>query len=268
MQLRIIQAIVIAIVSAAMLVLSGPTMAQPDQPKNRVIVMGMIHSGHVKSENYSLDLLRSTIEKIKPDVVLCEIPPDRIEAANKQFKETGKITESRVRVFPEYVDVLYPLTKKMDFQMAACAGWTKEMADTRRKKMSELKTTHAQQYQQMNEAQEQLSQSIIEFSAAEDDPRFIHTKKYDALVKKGLEPYDKYFNDELGPGGWTNINRSHYKLIDQNLDRLSGQDKTILIMFGSWHKYWINEQLSKRDDIEQINLNQYLPPTEATEVAK
>ena len=81
-----------------------------DGAKNEVVVMGMIHSKHRLAGPYDLQHVKDLIKTIKPDYVLTEIPPDRLETAAKQFRETGKITESRVRVFPEYVDALFPVS--------------------------------------------------------------------------------------------------------------------------------------------------------------
>ena len=234
-----------------------PAQTETGEKKNRVIVMGMIHSNHLKSQQYDLEKVRNLIRKINPDAVFCEIPPDRIDKANQQYKENGKITESRVRVFPEYVDVLYPLTKEMDFEMYACAGWTKEMADARRKKLQELIKSHKSQYEEMIKGQKGIDETVKK-KGGSDNPELIHSDEYDEIVKKGLVPYDKHFNELLGAGGWTNINKAHYDLVDKNLNKLSGQGKTILIMFGAWHKYWFKEQLRKRSDIELINLNKYL----------
>ena len=244
----------------ALLFIPNLVMAQESdsaEAKNKVILMGMIHSGHKTSEKYDLDKVKTLIRKIKPDFVFCEIPPDRIEEANRQFQEKGEITESRVKVFPEYVGALYPLTKEMKFEIVPCAGWTKPMADNRRKKMAELKETHKQQHEEMVAAQTKASE-LIDESGGNDNPAYIHTDEFDAFVKAGMGPYDRHFNDILGPGGWENINKSHYGLVDKNLDERSGQGKTVLIMFGSWHKYWFKEQLRKRDDIELVNLNEYL----------
>ena len=225
--------------------------------KNRVILMGMIHSNHRTSKTYDLDKVKALIRKIKPDYVFCEIPPDRVEEANKQYRETGKITESRVKVFPEYVDVLYPLTKELEFEIVPCAGWTKPMADNRRKKLAELKTTEKAKYDEMVAAQ-QLAEKTIGDEGGNDNPAFIHTDRYDELVKIGMGPYDRNFNEILGPGGWENINIAHYGLVAKNLDQRKGEGKTILITFGAWHKYWFKEKLQKRDDIELVNLNEYL----------
>ena len=215
-----------------------------DQDKNTVIVMGMIHSGHRKHEVYNIKCVQDLIRKIKPDYVLTEIPPDRLATAEKQFHDTGKITEPRVRVFPEYTDALFPLTKEMSFEVIPCAAWTTEMNDSRRATLKKLKTTHADQYAEMEHAQQQASTNIATLGDSRD-PAVIHTPQYDAFVKKGMKPYDDHFNDLIGAGGWSNINAAHYALIEQALDKHRGEGKTFLITFGSWHKYYIKEQLAK-----------------------
>ncbi len=98
--------------------------------------MGMIHSGHLTSKRYGIPQLEAIFKAITPDVVLTEIPPDRFEAAAAEFKTTDSIAEPRVRRFPEYVDVMFPLTKEMDFDIVPTAGWTKPMADARSKRLN------------------------------------------------------------------------------------------------------------------------------------
>ena len=53
--------------------------------KNTVIVLGMIHSSHVKSESYSLEVVEGVIRKINPDYVLTEIPPASLAEAMRGF---------------------------------------------------------------------------------------------------------------------------------------------------------------------------------------
>jgi len=220
--------------------------------KNRVIVLGMIHSGHRTSEIYSLDVLRDAIEKIDPDFVLCEIPPDRFEAARDEFAADGKITEPRVSRFPEYVDVVFPLTKTMDFEIVPCAGWTKAMSDDRNAKLKRWATERPDETAEVNAAEAKV-EAIMASEGDPNDPLYIHTDHFDELVKEALEPYDRLFNDDLGPGGWTNINKAHSALIETALDEHSGEGETILITFGAWHKYWFLEQLRLRDDIEIVD---------------
>ena len=117
-----------------------------DTPKNEVVVMGMIHSKHLQPGPFDIEHVKELIRAVDPDYVLTEIPPDRLAEAAQQFKNNGKITESRVRVFPEYTAALFPLTKSMDFEIVPCAGWTKPMSDSRRDVMAKLKETHKDQY--------------------------------------------------------------------------------------------------------------------------
>ncbi len=233
-----------------------PDNQSPDM-RNTVIVMGMIHGNHREPGPYDLEHLRDMIRKIEPDVVLTEIPPDRLEEAAIQFNETGKITEPRVSLFPEYVDVLFPLTTEMQFEIVPCAAWTETMNDSRRATMTELRTTRAAQFEEMTAAQNRIDENIAALGGA-DDPVVIHTQQYDDFVKVGMEPYDRHFNDLIGEGGWTNINNAHYGLIENALDLHSGEGKRFLITFGAWHKYYIEEQLLKRTDINLVPMSEYL----------
>ncbi len=227
------------------------------QAKNTVIVMGMIHGNHRKPGPYDLDHLKELIRKIKPDYVLTEIPPDRLAAATEQFQETGSITESRVRVFPEYSDAIFPLTKEMSFEIVPCAAWTEAMNNSRRATLKELRGTHADQYAEMEAAQTLASENIAAIGER-NDPVTIHSQQYDDFVKVGMTPYDRHFNDLIGDGGWANINAGHYGLIEKALNEHRGEGKRFLITFGSWHKYYIKEQLLKREDIELIPMSDFL----------
>ncbi len=213
-----------------------------------VVVMGMIHDGHVISESYGIERVKSLIRAIDPDAILCEIPPDRLGAALDEFEQTGEVTEARVARFPEYVSALFPLTREMDFEIVPCAAWTADMASDRRAKLAALKTERPADWEEMTRS-EDWADARLAAEGLDDDPWKIHTPRYDAIVQRGLEPYDRLFNDILGPGGWTNINRAHYALISEALDRRRDSGERILIMFGAWHKYWILDRLMEREDV-------------------
>ncbi len=230
---------------------------QAGAKKNTVIVMGMIHRKHRDKGPFDIAHLKELIKRIKPDYVLTEIPPDRLDEAAKQFRETGEITESRVRVFPEYTDALFPLTKEMEFKIIPCAAWTKEMNDSRRATLQKLQQTHVAESAEMAQAQSRAGR-LIAATGNPNDPVSIHTDIYDQYVKQGMLPYDKHFNDLIGDGGWTNINFGHYGLIEKALDKHTGEGKRFLITFGSWHKYFIKEQLAKREDIEVTPMSKFL----------
>ncbi len=75
-----------------------------------------------------------------------------------------------------------------------------------------------------------------------------------------MEPYSRHFNDDLGAGGWDNINAAHYALIARALEQHRGEGKRFLITFGAWHKHWFKKELRKRDDIVIRPLGDYWRP--------
>ena len=200
------------------------------------------------------------IRTIDPDLILTEIPPDRFPQAMKEFQERDSIAEARVIRFPEYVDVIFPLTKEMDFEIIPTAGWTKEMADARSAKLkaiSEDPNRVADWEEYTREGAK--SDSLIQDRGLEDDPFWINSPEYDDFVEVRLSVYNRLFNEELGLGGWDNINEAHYSYIEKALDKYKNQGKRILITYGAGHKGWFLRALKKRDDINLINLKDVYP---------
>ncbi len=233
---------------------------------NRVIVLGMIHSGHTTSPAYSTDRIKGVIRAINPDYVLTEIPPDRFAEAVRSFEEDGTVTEPRVARFPEYVDALFPLTQELDFEIIPTAGWTREMADFRRDALRAISQDPAR-VDDWAAYQTALTDMNDAIGAREDDPYFIHSDEYDAITKKGLTPYAELFADDLGIGDWETINAAHYSYIEKALDAHTGEGAILLITYGAGHKYWFLEQLRKRTDIVLLSPLPYFDqvPAEATE---
>ena len=212
-------------------------------------MLGMIHDQHRTSTRYSTGVLRALFTAIRPDVVLTEIPPNRFEAASDEFRRTGAITEPRVMRFPEYVDVLFPLTRELAFTIIPTAGWTSPMDQFRKAAMKRIEADPARRgdwaaYEAANHRADSLGAL-----RGSDDPRFINSDAYDALQVAAHEPYNRLFNAELGPGGWDNINTTHYGKIARALDAHAGLGKRFLITYGAGHKEWFMRELRKRRDI-------------------
>lgn len=235
------------------------TAAQPalDENKNIVVVLGMIHGQHKTSDRYSVEYLQRVIEIIDPDYVITEIPPDRLAAAAAGFAQTGIVTEERVARFPEYVDVLFPMTKTHTFKIIPAAAWTGAMADYRREALDRLSKDpdRASDWKNYTAA---LKAMDTEIGDRDDDPLFIHTDEYDEITKKGLAPYATLFTDDLGRGDWESINEAHYALIDSALNNHQYEGKLLLITFGAGHKYWFMEQLRLRNDIVLMDPRPFL----------
>ncbi|MEP0391665.1 MAG: hypothetical protein ABJ205_04240 [Erythrobacter sp.] len=246
----------VALGFAVTIALSGAlgcaAIAEPGPPKTKLYVMGVLHSTHLESESYSLEVLEAAICKAAPDVIMTEIPPDRIDRAISSFQETGRIDEPRTQVFPEYTEVVFPLSREMEFQILGTAGWTREIADNRRAALQGIQNNpaRAQEWAEHSAATRKFGRDL---QGRGRDPLFIHTPEYDALVKAGRTPYQDNFDADLGPGGWTQINKAHTDLINAELDQISGQGLTALVTFGSAHKYKILESVEGRDDIELLD---------------
>ena len=225
--------------------------------KNEVLVLGTIHSGHLKQEEFNLEVLTDLVKKIDPDLILTEIPPDRFDAAVEGFMRDDTISEPRVLRFPEYVDVIFPLSKTMDFKMIPTAGWTKEMADQRSKQLRAIRDNkdRAEDWAKYTQANA-TTDSLMEASGRRYDPYFINSSAYDDIQEVGLGMYNKLFNEELGLGGWDNINEAHFGHIADALDKYTNQGKRVLITYGAGHKGWFLRALKKRNDVKIISLEE------------
>jgi len=225
-----------------------------------VAVMGMIHSAHLKSEKWGLSQVESAIRAFKPDVILCEIPPDRWEQVWEDWSDSGVIEDSRVKRFPEYTNVLLPLKSELGFAVEPCAAWTQRMSDSRKSLMKQFKedSLYADQfaaYERENVAIEKQHAANPVYDFDDEDPFVIHSELYDKRTREELQPYDKYLNDFLGLGGWTTINNAHLALIETAIDKHKG--KRILITFGAGHKYMFLDRLKERKDITLLDLKPY-----------
>ena len=214
----------------------------------RVHVMGTIHRRHRTSADYSLAVLKAAIRRAQPDVILTEIPPSSVARALATFNETGKVDEARTNVFPEYTDVVIPLAGPEGWQVIGTAAWTPEIAQNRRRALAAIRQDprRADQWAEHRAATRDFVRAL---AGRSDDPRFVHTNEFDRLVATSREPYARYFDADLGPGGWTQINKAHNALINAALDRITGQGLSALVTFGTAHKYKIIESLMQRSDI-------------------
>lgn len=235
-------------------------MLGADAPQTtEVAVMGMTHSGHIASEVWGLPEVEQTIRAFSPDVVCTEIAPDRWDRIDHDLRERDAIEDPRVLRFPEYKDLILRLSLEMGFDIVPCAGWTAEMSDLRVTRIAEFETAPRWAGMRAEYAQT-LAELRAGYAAARggnDDPAYIHSDAYDLRQRGELELYDRYQNDMIGPGGWTNINVEHYRQVDLTIRAHRG--KRVLVTFGGGHKYWLLDRLEAREDVEVVELTEYLP---------
>jgi len=237
-------------------------LSDADAEKTEVFVLGMIHSGHRTSETWGLDEVRATLRTIAPDVICCEIPPANWPGALATWKASHVVEDSRVKVFPEYTDVLLPLTDELDFAVEPCAGWTSEMASARRERMQRFdESDEDAAARAAYEADEAWTGAWLEANPAPaegDDPFYIHSPRYDLRTKAELGPYEFHLGPLIpDPGGWTAINEAHFALIKDAIERHRGE--RIAITFGAGHKYWFLERLREMPGVVLKDVRDVLP---------
>ena len=237
----------------------GRAGARPPAPRrNEVLVVGTIHGEHRTSTRYSVDVLRRLLQAARPDYVLTEIAPNRLDAALSDFARTGSVAEPRVARFPEYVDVLFPLSKSMRFTIIPTAAWTRPMDRYRTEALKRIEADPARKEEWQEYAlANRKADSLVSLRGA-DDPYFINSAAYDSIQVAAHEPYNRLFNSELGPGGWDNINTGHFALIARALDAHRGEGRRFVITYGAGHKEWFMRALRRRDDITLLDATPFL----------
>ena len=228
-------------------------------PVTTVFVLGTIHGEHKTSERFGIEVLKQILRAFDPNVLLTEIPPARWPTALAQHRDGGPITESRVARFPEYTEAFVGLLDELEMDLVPCAAWTETMATDRAAKLAEWKTTRPRDTAAVDEGFAAIDAAIQSLGPS-DDPLVIHSDEYDEAVRKGMRIYDSVFGADLGPGGWTAINRAHYALIEAALEKVPPGSR-VMISFGAWHKYWFVEKLRQRDDVRVTELGTFWNPT-------
>lgn len=236
---------------------TNSSFANPDAPIVATVI-GAIHGRHRNSETYPLARLEAAIIAFDPDYLLTEIPPDRLAEASAQFADDGIITETRVRVFPELTDTVFPLQERLGFAIIPVAAWTPTIADDRAAALARIEADPEREAQWTAHLAARRTYTQTVGSRAQD-PLFIHSPAYDQAVEAAQAPYLTHFDTDLGPGGWGAINEAHYALIAEALDQIAAERASdaaeparVLILFGAWHKHWFLRALSERGDVRLI----------------
>ena len=172
------------------------------------------------------------------------------------------MAEPRVSRFPEYADVLFPLSRTMRFEASGTAGWNHPMDRFRRERLATIEADGSRRadwsaYQAaIADSERQLAAGRRRRLSALDS----HTDAYYAAQRVQLDVYNDRFDRELGTGGWNTINRAHYANITRVLDRHRGEGARILITYGAGHKSWMLPKLRQRPDLTVLDVAPFFDP--------
>jgi hypothetical protein len=226
---------------------------------NELVVMGTLHAGHLESERYGLERLEELLREVNPRLILCEAMPEQYEAAWQRYVETGEVDEELARSAPEVTEVLFPLALEGRVRVVPCSAWTTDLLARRAELISQWRSSRPADTRAVEGARRAAEERLEELGMA-DDPLQIHTARYDSLVERAMEPYERLFSRDLGEAGWERIHRSHAKLLEEALDPWKGDGIRVVVLFGAWSKYRLRELLAGRSDVAPLELAEALRP--------
>ena len=90
-----------------------------------------------------------------------------------------------------------------------------------------------------------------------EDARFVNSQHYSDVRLLERTLWAACFDEGLGRGGEVAINRAHWRNIAAALERHRG--KRILLVYGAAHRYWFLRELRRRDDVQLLDVRDYLP---------
>lgn len=250
--------------SAALLALAGwvagcKTLAgRPSRfTENDVVVIATPHADYLRSEAYDLRDLDAVLRAYAPDIVLCQIPPDRFEEAWQEYVLNGRVEEEHVRGFPEVEGVLFPLARQGRMVLMPCSGWSPEVIARRDAQLEQWQTTRPDDTREVNRALER-AETRLRLEGLRFDSMRVHTPQFDEIVAEGFAPYERLFDRDLGPGGWGEINRAHHTLISNVLSNIAGRDLRIAIVFGAEHKGKLRALLAGKGGMRLRRLSDFV----------
>lgn len=233
--------------------------------KTRVAVLGAIHGSHLGSKGYSVEAVIETVRNYKPDVVCVEIPPDLFAGHVKAIDRKGFGTTKSdlqgqrwIGAFPELYRGVIPLRKELGFEVVPVSGWRPEVSADRKEfwQGAGKQGVMADRRRIYDEVRAALTE-IQDRERHREDPRFVNSQHYSDVRQLERTLWAACFDEGLGRGGEVAINRAHWRNIAAALERHRG--KRILIVYGAAHRYWFLRELRRRDDVQLLDVRDYLP---------
>lgn len=226
----------------------------------QVAIFGVLHRSHLKSYNFSLSYIEAVLRKIRPDVVLVEVPPDRFErglaevAAAPGLATPEDISDSWLRAFPEIYRVAYPQQSQLGYELVPVSGWQPRVSRDRKAYWdSNPRGPNSEQYRS---AQAAFDEAKTRHRPTEN-PRWVNGNEYLAVSGAARRALSRAADEQLGAAAVGRINAAHFRLIDAAIRRHAG--KRILLLFGARHRWYFQPRIAEMDGVELVPLGRFLP---------
>ena len=245
----------------------GCTSAPPPEPvsprvpgRTEVIVLGTLHGAHRSSQGFSLEVIRDTVRRIRPDVVLTEIPPDRFEAALLELDALGsgvspeKISDDWVRAFPEIWGVLVPLRRELNYELVPVSGWKPAVSADRR-------AYYAKHPEGPPSASYRSARAAFQSASASHDfrenPRWVNGPEYLELTTHQENALADAADSQLGMAAVRRINEAHWVNIEAAIAAHGGA--RILLVYGARHRWYTQPRIEALSGVTLLPVVGFLP---------
>jgi hypothetical protein len=211
--------------------------------KTKIVILGVLHSFHSQVPSYSLEHLKSALEKIKPDVLCAELKQSEIDSDKKQ---NYKI---------EY-GVILPYTKNHNVKVVGLdpeEPLLSKMVDPYVKNQKEFPKRSPVESKVQDIYQAQLFDYLIK-------EHWVSIDKTQSAITNTLFQLKHRFQEELmGPeekNGWDKFNEYYANIISTEAKKNPG--KTVLVTIGLEHVYWLKEKLGKDSALTLVDTESLL----------
>lgn len=211
--------------------------------KTTVIIIATLHQFHLKSQFYSLNNLRTIIEKINPDVIC-------VELTEKDLKDK---TPQTVKI--EYPQCILPLSQEKGYILFPMEPDEPDYS-------MEVKR-YQQLYKRLGSKEPDKIQIFNQYTEALYDYLFSYWNSHidvNSSLTDALFEVKHNFQESLFGSTerkcWKEWNTHFLNAILKTCR--AHKDKTILVTVGVEHVYWIKKHLKANQKIELIGINELL----------
>ncbi len=203
-----------------------------------VIIVATLHQFHEQSEFYSLDRLRTIIEKINPDIICVELREEDLKSKKNQA----------IKI--EYPKCIIPLAEKKRYKLIAMEPSDPECSRI----INKYKQTHQKIESKKTEIFHQYTKLLYDYLFAYwNSPIDVNSQLTNAI----FELKHKFQNSLFGSveeQAWEEWNNHFLNTILKVAELYKG--KKVLVTVGVEHVYWLKKHLESNSTIRLVEVSE------------
>lgn len=227
--------------------------------RTEVVILGTMHGAHLTSQRFSLQVVHDIVERVAPDVVLVEIPPDRFEASLEELDALGEaaakdsITDSWLRSFPELWAVVLPQRQRLGYEVVPVSGWKPRVSQDRKAYWDANPNGPASS--SYREAQQRFVEARKRNRASEN-PCWVNGPEYLELAGAARRALAEAADSELGEAAVMRINEAHWRGIGAAIE--THRRQRILLVYGARHRWYTQPRIQALEDVTLLDVRDFM----------